>query len=189
MSPLEQIKEGIIKMNWTTVCNGYEALTGEMLHPKQEPQTDRYEKVVHQIYDLAALAVEEPGYVPCTNVVPVEEKPQKKKVGRPKGSRKKKTKQDVEGKDSSLILDEKQKTTVQKEVGGVRFITNEPDPKEVKANKKKAQRTKMIPRRPEPRTHKVKCNECEESFESDKPGDEMGQKCKKCLRDKKSRFA
>lgn len=196
MNPLEQIKEGIVKMNWTTVCNGYEALTGEFLHSEQEPETGD-KKALQQIYDIVALAIEEPGYVPSTfvNIADISPKPKKKKSGRPKGSRKKTSKKstsvDKDGEDSSLNLDPDKKTVVQQQTGGVRLITNELDPIEVEANKilaEKSRINKTSAVRSKIKKFDVKCSECDNEFKSDRPGGEMGQKCKRCLMGTKSRF-
>jgi hypothetical protein len=190
MNPLEQIKEGITRENWKIVCDGYAALTGEFLHTEQEPGTGKIE-VLQQIYDIVADALEEAGCAPSVTIV--MKKTRKKKLGRPKKKNKKTnvTDEDEDEEDASLRLDDDKRTVVQKEVGGTRLITNEPDPYEIEANKKKAiiaQKNKMKLQRTEAKTYDVKCNECEKEFASNRPGGKLGQKCSKCLQDKKSRF-
>lgn len=186
MSPIEQIKKGIVNMDWTTVCNGYEALTGEFLHTEQEPKTnDQARMALNKI----ARIIEDDKTI-TANTLPT--KVTKKKPGRPKKSKKKTTNTTITNKDDpSIQFDEGNKTAVQKDVGGVRFITNDPDPEEVKKNKTKAikaQQNKSKLDRKTTKTYDVICNECEKSFESDRPGGEIGQKCRRCLLGKKSRF-
>lgn len=194
MNPLEQIKKGIIEMDWTTVCNGYKALTGEFLHTKQEPKINDI-PALRQIYSIVATALEKPDYVQLTTVTDTKKKEKKKKVGRSKGRKKRKTDKpeqiDEHTDDHTLNIDTKNRTVVQREVGKTQFITNEPDPEEVRRNKlraKKSRKEKIAIDRQVATTYDVKCNECECEFRSDRPGGEMGQKCKKCLSDKKSMF-
>jgi len=106
---------------------------------------------------------------------------------------KKKTKKKItiEEDDPTLQLDNNAKTAVQKETNGTRLITNKPDPDEVEKNKAKAERAKKNKvklGRTAAHKYKVKCNECGETFESDRKDDEMGQKCPSCLEEKRSRF-
>lgn len=187
MSSIEYIAEGIRTGNWEMVCDGYERLTGEVIPLPSTPTTNDAEGVLRQIADIVKSAIGESVNEP--------KKPEKKKRGRPKGSGKKKAKKTTsvtkDGHDDSICLDDKQKTIVQKEVGGGRLITNDPDPEEVKANKvraKKANKSKLLAQRPQMTKHSVTCNECGNTFESDRPGGEMGQKCRSCLQEKKSRF-
>lgn len=192
-SPIEYIKEGILKSNWETVCEGYERLTGEALSLPATSPTDR--DALQQIYDIVAMAVEEPGYVPSNTISELRSStikaPKRKKTGRSKKSETKNT-VTTDGEDSSIDLDNDNKTITQKETGGTRLITNEPDPEEVEKNKIRAKRVNKIKSkldRPVAETYKVKCSECEKSFKSDRPQGEMGQKCKECLNDKKGIFS
>lgn len=181
MSPIEYIEAGILDGNWHTVCEGYERLTGKSLSVPNECDA---EEILAMIRSLVSRTYDKP----CRQSS--DEKPTTKKRERPKGKKKKAT-VTSEGEDSSLRLDDNNKTIIQKETDGVRLITNEPDPEEVRRNKlkaKKANRNKLELNREVAKTHKVKCNECEETFESIRPNGEMGQKCPKCLGDKKSRF-
>lgn len=192
MSPLEQIRLGIIKMDWTIICNGYEALTGEFIHIEQEPKTNEA-KVLQQIYDIVADAVEEPGYVPSTTILNQKKhtkKKIKKKVGRPKKSKKKTDIVDEDGEDSSLELDVSQITPVkaaQEKLGESQLITNIPDPDEVDKNIARAKRTTRVIRE-SPKKYKAKCSECSSKFESNHPTGEIGQKCPGCLKANKGRF-
>lgn len=193
MSPIEYIKEGILESNWETVCEGYERLTGEALPLPTTSPTDR--DALQQIYDIIAstlrMAVKEPDCVPCPTFGDVNNTYKKKKTGRSKKVKKKNT-VTIDGEDSSIDLDNDNKTIIQKETGGTRLITNEPDPEEVEKNKIRAKRTNKIKSkldRPVAGTYKVKCSECEESFKSDRPSGELGQKCKGCLNDKKGMFS
>lgn len=188
MSPIEYIAEGIRQGNWETVCEGYERLTGEALPIPISTTSSQAEDMLQQVADIISSVSAEP--------IPATKKPAKKKPGRPKGSGKKKTIQKTtatkNGEDSSLQLDDNNRTMVQKEAGGVRLITNDPDPEEVKRNKamsEKVGQNKVSLDRKTTGKYSVKCNECEEMFESDRKGSEMGQKCPDCLRGKKSRFS
>lgn len=179
MSPIEYIAEGIKEGNWETVCEGYERLTGKSLPLPAVSLTtdDANSDAIRRIADIVlGLGIEEPTK-------------KKKQRGRPKGSGKKVKKTSSE--DDSIQLDNEKKTSVQKESDGVRLITNDPDPEEVAKNKKrsiKAKKNKIKLNRQVARTFKVKCSECENSFESDRQSGEIGQKCPKCLSGKKSRF-
>jgi hypothetical protein len=200
MSPLEYIEEGIKEGDWEKVCEGYERLTGTALSlPVELPgEVRKANEALRQIVTIASeiLPVDET-WVQSTVI-----EPEKKKRGRPKGSGKKKVakakkttkkKQQTDGDDDpTLQLDDGNKTAVQKEAGGIRLITNEPDPDEVEKNKAKAERAKknkMKLSRQAAQKYRVKCNECGEIFESDRKNGEMGQKCPSCLREKKSRFS
>lgn len=191
MSPIKYIKEGIHTGNWNLVCKGYERLTGEILcAPIAQLTIQNAENALRQVADM------------LSNILDVQQKPtveqkttSKKKVGRPKGSKKKTNKSeqtDEHTDDATLNINAKNKTVVQRKTGETQLITNEPDPEEVKRNKlraKRARKEKLVIDRPVATTYNVKCNECESEFKSNRPGGEMGQKCKKCLSDKKSRFA
>ncbi len=186
MNPLESIKQGILTGDWDLVCHGYKRMTGEEL---SEPGRHWAEEYLTQIANLIADAG------PPAIDAEIMTKP-KKKVGRPKSNVKKKKaakreQQSEDGDDASITLNDKDKTTVQKQVGGSRLITNEPDPEEVKRNiaKAKAARTnKLRLDRKANKKCKAKCSECEETFDSDRPTGEMGQKCPKCLKEKLNRF-
>lgn len=196
MSPIEYIAEGIRTGNWDIVCEGYERLTGEALStPSAESFIAKLtirdaEDALRQVADI------------LSNVLDVQQtpttKPQKasnKKVGRPRGSKKQVAKKPItvneDGEDNSLKLDSSQKTVTQKQVGGTRLITNEPDLMETARNKilaEKARVNKDKVKRPQTKNYDVNCNECDGKFVSDRPGGKMGQKCGKCLREKKGRF-
>lgn len=197
MSPLDYIEEGIRNSNWESVCEGYERLTGKAIHtPITQEEglcpTLTIQNAEDALYQVADM---------LSNILNVQQKstiePKKasrKKVGRPKGSVKKSVKKntvDKDGEDSSLQLDIKNKNIVQKQVGDTQLITNEPNPEEVERNKKraeKAQLNKVKIKRRKDTTYDVKCNECEETFQSSRAQGKVGQKCRKCLNDKKSRF-
>jgi len=192
MSPLEYIEEGIKEGDWEKVCKGYERLTGTAL-PLPVDRPGEVRKAHEALQQIVTIASE---------ILPVGEtvvqwtmvEPEKKKRGRPKGSGKKKTKKKVtiEEDDPTLQLDDNAKTAVQKETGGTRLITNEPDPDEVEKNRvkaEKAKKNKVQLGRIAARKYKVKCNECDGTFESDRKCGEIGQKCPACLKKKKSRFS
>lgn len=181
MSPLDYIKEGILKGNWETVCEGYERLTGEaLLHPEDSSSSQ------------ARIALDKIREIIDTSNIEERVPSGKKKAGLSKGTRKKKkTKMRDDDEDTSICLDENKITSTQRETGSTQLITNKPDRQEVEANKKKAIRSKANKaqiNRQVARTYDVKCNECEQTFKSDRPKGEMGQKCSGCLNDKKSRF-
>lgn len=186
MSPIEYISEGIRQGNWEIVCEGYERLTGVALPlPTTHAITNKYEDVLHKILDIVSNAISKP-------IVELEKIPKKKKYNRLNKSPKKKTTRAIDEEDDSLKLDDRKKTIVQKEIGGTRLITNEPDPKEIKKNIARAKRTnsnKLMINRKVPIKHLVNCNECEKTFKSDRPKGEMGQKCDQCLKEKRGRFA
>lgn len=200
MSPIDYIAEGIRQGNWETVCEGYKRLTGQSL-PFPEisavtnNMTERIEYLtrrgdaLQQIADIAFLALNDPIAEICNTTV----EPPKRKPGRPKGNSKKKgvtvTKS---GKDSSLQLNDTNRTVVQKNIGTTQLITNDPDPKEVAENIERAKRAgknKLKLNRRVATTYTVKCNECEKSFESSRKQGEMGQKCPTCLKGLKGRVA
>ncbi len=183
MSPLEYIKEGILNGKWETVCEGYERLTGETLKfPKNATESLKIKDALMDISAIASTVInliertEEGEQDPLTIEQHLIEKTIKKTT------KKKKRKKTVPN--FSTEIKESDKTCVQKETGGTKFITNEPDPEEVRINKEKAkktQRSKLNLKRKGHEKFKVKCNECEKTFDSDRPDGELGQKCNKCL--------
>lgn len=184
MSPIEYIKEGIRQGNWETVCEGYERLTGEII-PLPTTTTNNAEVILQQIIDIVSST-----HIDC-DIKP----PTKKKPGRLRGDGKKRVEKKVtvnkDGEDSSILLSDRDRTTVQKDVGTTQLITNDPDPTEVEANKakaKRASRNKLKLNRKTTTTYEVKCNECDNSFQSTRPKGEMGQKCPECLIGLKGRF-
>lgn len=183
MSPIDFIKEGILEGNWLTVCEGYERLTGEALRfPSIE--TDNSAQI--KLDKIMALLAEDCDATSSSKKKSPSTKPKKKKI------RQKKSTVSKDGEDSSLKLDAKGKTMVQKETNGTRLITNEPDATEIEENKKRAVKSgknKLMLNRQAGKKYEVKCNECEKPFDSARPSGEMGQKCNKCLRGLKSRFA
>ena len=194
MSPLEQIKQGIMNSSWAMVCDGYKNLTGEKI---ELPPTTGIDSIAGQtLQKIIDILVDdiliESGKLESTSGE--IETTKKKKPGRPKGTKKKSSKikpVPTNGEDDSLQLVETNRTTEQREVGNVQLITNEPDPEEVRKNKIRAAKTaraKQATRRPADQSYDVKCSECESTFKSERPGGEMGQKCNKCLMDKKGKF-
>lgn len=186
MSPIEYIEKGIRQGDWITVCEGYERLTGNALPLPADwsNEVERYKKALSQIIDIASSIVDGPIAEICNSTT----KPPKKKPGRPKG-RKKTIKKD--GEDSSLVLDDRGRTSVKKQIGDTQLITNDPDPEEVKQNKVRAARAmknKMEIKRQPTKAYKVSCNECGKPFESDRSQGEIGQKCPRCLSNLKSVF-
>ncbi len=184
MSPLEYIANGIRKGNWETVCEGYERLTGESLPSPAEKQVEATltREVLSQIVEIASSFLGEPTVEP------------KKKRGRPKGSgsktKKKKTVTE-DGEDSTVNLDDKNKTVISKSPGKTQLITNDPDPEEVKRNVIKHERAsanKAKLNRQDVTTYKVECNECHKDFQSNRPSGQIGQKCEKCLSGLQGRF-
>ncbi len=201
MNPLEYIEEGIREGNWETVCEGYERLTGKAIPlpavgARQTVGINAvFVKALQQIYDIVSVVIdEESGCDLNADVVP-DEKPKKKKPGRPRKSKKKKKIANEE--DSSLKLNLETRTpgrnddnkdiqaqVVQQKVDQIHLITNDPDPKEIEENKKKAEKAnknKVQLKRKPPETFGVECSECEQKFNSNRPQGDYGQKCKKCL--------
>ncbi len=187
-SPIDQIGEGILEGNWEIVCKGFERLTGNAW---PVPGHAGDSEAMQKIHDIAGTAL---GLDAIAEICLEEaEGPKKKKktVKKTKKVRKKKTKSiSKDGEDSSLVLEVGKRTPGPRDVGSVQHITNVPDPEEVAKNKAKAAKTgrNNLVTRPVARKYKVKCNECQDKFESDRPKGEMGQKCNKCLNDRKSQF-
>ncbi len=188
MSPIEYIKEGILEGNWETVCEGYERLTGEALRlPTKTKMTVDITCTLEEIVDLATQALypetEEP------------KKTSKKKVLKKTTARIKKGKKTTvtkDGIDSSIQIGSGDITPISKKTDGGRLITNEPDADEIEKNKIKASRSKRNGvgiKRQVFKLSKIKCSECEKSFESNVVGGEFGQKCPTCLSDKKNMFS
>ncbi|KKN91289.1 hypothetical protein LCGC14_0221570 [marine sediment metagenome] len=177
MSPIEHIAEGIKEGNWETVCEGYERLTGESLPCPTTSATNEAKEALGKIANIVSNVL-------CEPILKQILSKNKKKSGRPKGSGKK-TKKTPDKDNSSINLDDKKKTIVKKEIGGTRLITNNPDPEEVIKNKEKSIRANInkvkLERQPT-KTFQAECNECEQSFESNRPDGELGQKCPKCLK-------
>lgn len=193
MSPLEQIKQGILKGDWEIVIDGYRNLTGELLYIDTNSNTT---VAMRQIYDIAAKTLntclpETTNYQLAEGTI-IKHIPTKKKKKRRLKSGNKRGDVTVDDEDASLQLDTSKRTVVQRETGGTQLITNEPDPEEVKKNKIKAVRSQKNKTKLDRQTIKiydVKCNECEQTFKSNRRSGKMGQKCSKCLQEKKSRFA
>lgn len=172
MSPIEYIEEGIRKVNWGTVCKGYEKLTGKALSIPVTSTTGAID-AIRKISEIASDTLRE-----IKIVSPEGNKSVSKKRGRPKASK-------TKNKEKSSLLDVNKRTTTQRDLGKVQLITNEPDPEEVEQNKIRAKKSGRSKRKP-PVTYEVECNECEKPFQSSRQGGDMGQKCSKCLRAKKS---
>lgn len=187
MSPIECIKNGILKADWSIVCDGYKQLTGDIIVP---PCITNIVDALKRINEISNIVLTES----------ITDKPNsklKKKVN--KKSQKKINKKNIDknyeinvnGEDTSIVLDESDKTPVSKQIDGVRLITNNPDEEEIRKNKIKAENArenKLKIRRQIACMYTVKCNECQEEFQSTRPSGKMGQKCGKCLSVAKSRF-
>lgn len=191
MSPIEYIEKGILNGNWETVCSGYELLTGKSLPPpkvsrnKAENALRNISQIVDTFYEVT------PQDLLNKQEVEREKAPAKKPRGRPKKNKKVKNTISPDGEDSSVQIDDKKRTVEQSQTGKTQFITNEPDPEEVKSNAIKAAKTsiaKTALKRKPPRSYDVECNECKKTFKSDRPKGELGQKCTKCLSNNKSMF-
>ena len=187
MNPLELIEEGICSGDWEQICKGYELLTGKEIAPLSNDMTI-VKDAFKQISNIISTTLDDLEHEQ-------KEIPKKKTQGLKKGKKKVKKKitttVTADGEDISLQLDENNKTVVQKETDGTRLITNNPSSKEVADNKiaaKKVRENKDRLRRQVSKVYQVKCNECRQSFDSDRRSGQMGQKCPKCLRDKKSMF-
>jgi hypothetical protein len=186
VSPLEYIEAGILEGNWEMVLEGYERLTGKGLpYPRSTKATDA-EEAVQKILQIV-MCFTQNTTPQSTKKTPV------KQSGKIKKKRLKTTTVTEDGEDASVQIDESQKTPEQKECGGTRFITNDPDEEEIITNRikaKKARKNKQqLQRESTAIKHMVQCNECGNEFPSIRAGGEIGQKCPKCLRDKKSRLA
>jgi len=194
MSPIEQIKDGIVKGDWNVVCDGYAGLTGERLTTPSSLDRDA-------LYQISAIVSETLGCcettTECRESEPTPATTTGKKTKQAKKTKKKTSKKktkrqtvDKDGNDASIQLDDAKKTVVSKATDGVRLITNEPDPDEIEKNRlkaEKAKKNKLQLGRTGAKTHKVKCNECGNQFDSHRPDGELGQKCNGCLSSKKGR--
>lgn len=185
MSPLEYIEAGILEGNWEKVLEGYERLTGKSLpYPRSTKITDA-EEAIQKILQIVACFAQD------TISQSVKETPVKQS-GKIKRKKLKTTTITEDGEDMSIQIDESQKTPEQKNCGGTRFITNDPDEEEIATNRNKAKKARknkqQLQRENTAIKHMVQCNECGNEFPSIRSGGEIGQKCPKCLRDKKSRL-
>ena len=163
MNPLEYIEKGIRTGSWKLVCKGYEQLTGLSI---PEPENTKCNSDLKE-------TLKEIGRIVNETLMDIDLPKNNKKP------RKRKTK----NQDESIDLDENKRTLTQKETGTIHFITNEPDPDEMEKNKLEAKRSKKNKAtRPPVKKYNVKCNECEKTFESDRPEGEIGQKCRSCLK-------
>lgn len=206
MTTLELIETGIVEGDWGLVCEGYRALTGkEIPVPPGKIARGDLEDGMRRISDivnrtLVGVASTDGAELLDTPQTSTKEnkKKKKKKVGHPK----KKVKSNAEvahtspafnpddEEDSSLNLDDSNITNVkfnQTKPNEFQFITNEPDPEETKKNKARARNTTKIIRKP-PRKYQAKCSVCSNKFESDRKTGKIGQTCRNCLNQGKSRF-
>lgn len=187
-SPIDYIEEGIRNGNWETVCEGFERLTGKALPMPNQTNTS---EAMQKIYDIVTIELRKKicEKVPVTNIE-TSKKGKKIRKKTKKDKKKKITSISKDGEDSSIILQDTNRTPGPRNVGTVQHITNIPDPTEVARNKEKAAKTSRVnlTKRPIAKKYKVKCNECQEKFDSDRPKGEMGQKCSKCLNNRKSQF-
>lgn len=192
MSPIDYIKEGITEGNWTTVCEGYERLTGQSLPiPFPSITIEVAEDALKKIADIVVATLDTPIAETCEKKTQTKKSASSSKKKNNKKKVKRKATVTEDGEDASLKLNQNDITPVQRESGGIHLITNEPDQAEIENNKiraKKSSRNKLKLNRNKPDTYKVQCNECGQKFSSTRPSGEMGQKCKKCLDSLKSRF-
>lgn len=189
MNPLEYIKEGILNCNWEKVCEGYERLTDESLPlPVDRPgEVRQVKEALSKIVGIASSILD----VPISETCDTTAKLTKKNPNSKKKRGKKKTTVNKDGEDSSLLLDDTNRTVVQKRVGNIQLITNDPDPEEIEANKVRAAKTgrkRFQHERKAATTYDVECNECLKPFLSTRKKGEMGQKCPKCLNSLKGIF-
>jgi len=183
MSPLGRIKAGIVEHDWIMITKGYEELTGETLSffvvptasVKTEEALRKIAEIVFDVLDIKSVAEDENE---CDSVT----------VG---DSAKIQLTVTNDGEDFSLQLDEDKKTNFQKEAGSIQLITNVPDSEEIERNKIKAVRAKakkITLARSAIQIYNVECNECGKTFKSDRSSGQLGQKCKNCLKNAKSKF-
>lgn len=187
-SPIDYIEEGIRSGDWETVCEGFERLTGKSVPP---PSVDGLVNTMQKIHDITSSAL---GLDLIAEICVKEEEgtnKKKKTVKKTKKTKKKKAPTiSKEGEDSSIVLQDTNRTPGPREAGTVQYITNIPDPKEVERNKEKAARTDRanFEQRPVSIKFKVECNECLKDFQSDRRKGKMGQKCPKCMNSRRSQF-
>lgn len=180
MNPLSLIKEGIKDMDWEKIVRGYNTITGDtMVAPTPNDEDVTLPGIRMVIAD--ELGKREVVIVPSVLSVSDEISTDQLET----------TPESDVGKDS--MVDTKsgeftgQLITKKSDVVGhfgnvVHHITGEADETMVKHNKAKAARAKITKtKRPPPRKFLVKCNQCQQEFESDRKADEMGEKCPKCL--------
>jgi len=167
MSALSKIKEGIMTTDWLLVCDGYKDLTGESLECPEIPENNNSHilKKIRQLLDS------------CDTQAIAENT-------RDKTSQTDDNDYEKED-DETIVLDGSKITpTTAQEANKVSFITNNPKPQEIDRNRERASNKTRIRREPY-KTFKVKCNECEEQFDSAIQSKSMGQKCPQCLSKKK----
>jgi len=182
MNPLLLIKEGIKDMDWEKVVRGHNAITGDTMAvpiPNDEDITLPGIRMV--IAD--ELKKREVVIVPSVLSVSDETLTDQLEVTPESGANKDGMIDTKNGEFTGQLIT--QKSDVVGYYGNkVRHITGEADQAMVEHNKAKAARTKMTKiTRPPPRKFLVKCNQCQQEFESDRKADEIGEKCPKCLND------
>jgi len=164
MNPLQLIENGLKDGNLELINNGFEKMTGRSIGlPNLQSNNLDVKHLLLKIQSLISDFLSN-NYKENNNHETIEQ-----------------TANNVS------YLDDNQITPISKDVGGIRLITDEPDEKEVANNKLKAL-NKIKIRRNKYELYDVECNECHETFKSNIASSEFGQKCKKCLGQKKSRF-
>jgi len=178
MNPLDKIKDGIEKQDWSLVCEGYNTMTGQNLltpsKPLEVPFTDTtiqlFKSCMQQMIDEFEF-VQEMTDKPDTEDHVVETCD----VAQPED-------------DDEENIDFDEVTSAVDGVGlyGNRtvLITEKPTASSIEANEKRAAgRDEQKMHRPPPKTHEVKCSDCGNTFKTRmKAGGQFGQKCPGCLK-------
>lgn len=166
-SPIELIKSGIVSNNWSLVCQGYEALTGEFVKATEifeeaNVLITEIEKIINKHKKIITLNPEGHTYVS-----------------------KDKNKKSVEKYKTPPLVD----TNIIKKSGyygnETKPLTEDVPQEEIDENIKKAEIAKeRKTKRSPPKKYPVKCSQCKQTFESDRRESKgFGQKCPKCLQD------
>lgn len=194
MNPLDKIKEGVLNLDWSLVCEGYTTMTGKLLIKPVQPckknvlmlETTYSESTIQLFKDCLRQMIDEFEFVQTV----IDEPDTKDIVGLnepnyPVGNDDKKHDDDDDDDEGDIDFEE---ITEQNEKVGLYgnptiLITEEITPERVEANRKQlAKRSVQKVSRPPPRKYKVKCTDCEKTFDSDISTSKFGQKCPKCLR-------
>jgi len=180
-SPIQLIKNGIIANNWSLVCQGYEAITGELIKANEIIESpnkliQEIEEIINRHKKIITLNPEGAIYTPkaknkersfqecktpsLTEPMPMLSKPIGEAISQH-------IKKGYYGNDTKPITDDN--------------IPLE----EINKNKEKAAITKERKTKRSPsKKYDVKCSQCEQNFESDRQeSKDFGQKCPKCLQD------
>lgn len=208
MNPLDKIKEGVLNLDWSLVCEGYAAITGKLLIKPVEPHEKNTFILEMPFNDLISRAIackildtnfEKIKCAGGSQVLDmhvccmVVDKPDTKDsvaeicdISQPTNNDD--AEQPTDDDDENVEFDAITKPGEKVGLFGnpTVLITEKPTAKQIEINKRRAA-ARREPRvsRPPPKTYEVKCTDCEKTFDSHMRAGDFGQKCSKCLRSTK----